>query len=183
MLQKETSAQEELTSHLNIQISMPLSPTTTRGNTTQSAEEKESHLAKAQLGFIDGFAEPLWNIGATLFFPGMAHGLEQIRENRKAWVRNVSPVVPTSDTGHEKGSSVSTVTSVAGTVELKSEEPPGTSETPKGASSGTVGSVRKISSSGDLNEDSRKPRVRKERSLSSFIFWRRKGAHQNKLLS
>src|SRR5271154_912138 len=90
VLQQEISAQECLMDDLNISLTVPMSPTTTRG-TTQSLEEKESHLAKSQLGFINLFAEPLWAVGATAFFPGMQHGLTQIRANKQVWMTKVRP--------------------------------------------------------------------------------------------
>jgi 3',5'-cyclic-nucleotide phosphodiesterase len=166
VLQKEVSAQEDLVETLNISLAIPMSPTTTRG-TTQSAEEQESQLAKSQLGFIDMFAEPLWNIGAQLFFPGMTHGVNQIRENRQLWMSKVKP--PPNDGAN---SSVSTATS--GTTG-KSEGTVPTPRTPNPVGEG----VRKVLSSSDLNEDGRKRDVRKERSFSSLIFWRKRAGQKS----
>jgi len=172
VLQKEVSAQEDLVQHLNIPMSIPVSPTTTRGTTPTHAEQ-QSALAKGQLGFIDMFAEPLWHIGAELFFPGMQIGLRQMHANRAVWLSKVlhpegveskqeadtvqSKHRPTMD---EATSSVSTMT---GTT--KSD----TMTTPESG-------IRKMASSSELNGSNGKPtRMRKERSFSSLMFWKKKG--------
>lgn len=153
VLQKEVSAQEDLVQHLNISLSQPISPTTTRG-TAPTAAEQESALAKSQLGFIDLFAEPLWNIGAELFFPGMQLGLRQIQANRAVWMSKAQQQQPPPpmDEATSSGSTI-TVTS-----------------TPESG-------VRKVASSGDLNErgGAKGSRMRKERSFSSLMFWKKKG--------
>jgi len=151
---------------LHIAPSFPLSPTTTRGQ-VKSAEQQEQALAKSQLGFIDTFAEPLWAIGASLFFPGMQHGLNIIHENRQVWLSKITP----KKTGGD--SSISTMTSVATT---KSE---GTVPTPLSPPAPGDGIPRKVASTSSLNgdTDSRRQRhVRKERSLSSLWFWKRRKA-------
>jgi hypothetical protein len=111
-------------------------------------EDKSTQLAKSQLGFIDLFAEPLWRIGAETILSGMSIGLHQIRENRQIWVQKVSPV---------SGSS----TTAPGTLETKRES----------LDRGNTSGPRKFMSTTSLKE--RRP-VRKERSFSSFIFWRRR---------
>jgi hypothetical protein len=143
---------------LNISLTQPMSPTTTRG-TTLSATEKESHLAKSQLGFIDLFAEPLWNIGAA-FFPGMTHGVEKIRENKQVWIRKINPPSNPLD----GNSSVSTVTSTEGRKSEGGTEP--TTRTPTGENNG--------------ESDEQKRGMRSEKSFSSLRFWRKKGRQQRK---
>ena len=160
-LQQEISAQEDLVDDLNISLTQPMSPTTTRG-TTLSATEKESQLAKSQLGFIDVFAEPLWNIGATAFLPGMTQGVEQIRQNKQVWIRKINP--PSNPLNGN--SSVSTVASTEGRKSDGGTLP--TTRTPTGENNGPPGS------------DEQKRGMRSERSFSSLRFWRKKGRQQRK---
>jgi len=162
VLQKEISVQQDLVQHLNIQLQAPLSPTTNRGSPT-TAQEQELALAKSQLGFIDVFAEPLWNIGAELFFPGMQSGVEQIRENRRVWMSKANPEL-------ERGTpSFSTMTSETATAEGRSE---GTAPTPW-TTSGTDGMK---TSAGEVThvEEPQRRNMRKERSFPSLLFWKRK---------
>jgi hypothetical protein len=183
VLQKEIAAQEDVISHLNIDMHVPMSPTTTRG-TPPTATEQETALAKSQLGFIDLFAEPLWNIGATAFFPGMQHGVQQIRENREVWMGKLTPQKLTMDEGT---SSFSTVTSSGGMTGVGEKSEGSVPTTPRsvvvgggGGGGGTAlreGEVRKVASSGELMEENNKGnnKMRKERSFSSLIFWRKRG--------
>jgi hypothetical protein len=172
VLQKEVGAQDELMSALSIAPSFPLSPTTTRGQ-TKSAEQQEQALAKSQLGFIDTFAEPLWAIGADLFFPGMQYGLNIIRENRQVWMSKCAPATSNTDvqkTTNGGDSSVSTMTDAT----AKSE---GTAPTPLSVPPMPEHEPRKVASSNTLNGDSRRHRnIRKERSLSSLWFWKKRKA-------
>lgn len=172
VLQKEVSAQEDLIQYLNIPMPIPVSPTTTRGTTPTHAEQ-QSALAKGQLGFIDMFAEPLWHIGAELFFSGMQIGLRQIHANRAVWMSKVLPPEgehgkPEGETGQggqrpgidEATSSVSTMT---GTTKSDTVMTPDTE-------------IRKMASSSELNGSNGKAgRMRKERSFSSLMFWKKKG--------
>lgn len=174
MLQQEVRAQDDLTSHLNISMPSPMSPTSRRG-AVPSAQEQELHLAKSQLGFIDSIAEPLWNIGATLFFRGMTHGLEQIRENRQVWMSKIVAIETSKESKIEKDSSVSTVTSGETTVGQSDVTVP----TPLTPSATATNELRKVSSNMDLNgDDVRRRRVRKERSFPTLIFWRRKAGRK-----
>ena len=175
-LQKEIGAQEDLMISLNITPSFPLSPTTTRGQ-PPTAEQQEQNLAKSQLGFITTFAEPLWTIGADLFYPGMKHGLTIIRANRQIWMDKASPLPARTKNTPADGadSSISTVTTATG----KSE---GTVPTPRSPPVGeAVGGSeilgpRKVASTSSLNgETRRRGRLRKERSLSSLWFWKKRG--------
>ena len=153
-----------------------MSPTTSRG-TTQSAQEQEAQLAKSQLGFIDAFAEPLWNIGAQVFFPGMMHGVVQIKENRQVWMAKIRP--PTTQATHNDGAGSSFSTTESGATTMKSE---GTVPTPRTQSGVTPGGeVRKIASSSDLPDKPHKKNVRKQRSFSSLVFWRKKNSQKLKL--
>ena len=171
-----------------------MSPTTTRG-TPPTASEQETALAKSQLGFIDLFAEPLWTIGAAAFFPGMQHGVQQIRENREVWMGKLTPPAPAAaaspvkpTTGDEGTSSFSTVTSRGmsgvggGGVGEKSASSEGSlPTTPRSATvSSAPGEVRKIASSGELGEENggKGSKMRKERSFSSLIFWRKRGGQR-----
>lgn len=161
VLQQEISAQEDLVEDLKISFTQPMSPTTSRG-TTLSAAEKESQLAKSQLGFINIFAEPLWNIGATAFFPGMAHGVEQIRENKQVWIQKMNkPPNPLNG-----NSSVSTVGSTEGRKSEAGSEP--TTRTATGENNGPPVS------------DEQKRVMRNTRSFSSLRFWRKKGKQPRK---
>ena len=178
VLQKEIAAQDDVVSHLNINMHLPVSPTTTRGTTPPTAAEQETALAKSQLGFIDLFAEPLWNIGARAFFPGMAHGVAQIRENRQVWMSKVSP--PAKNGDGEATSSFSTVTS-AGVGEKSEGSLPTTPQS--GIAGGTTGvgvtgEVRKVVSSGDLGIGNKGNKMRRQRSFSSLIFWRKRGGQK-----
>jgi hypothetical protein len=159
VLQKEVSAQEDLVDELDIVMTVPMSPTTTRGSTPTKAEQ-DSQLAKSQLGFIDMFALPLWSIGANTFFTGMALGIDQINENRKVWLSKVLPEAekPTSAGGEGE--------SLGSTVATDSE--------------GTASAVRKVTSHSDVMEDSvRGGRgMRKEKSFSSLMFWKKSKARQ-----
>jgi hypothetical protein len=169
VLQKEILAQEDLVQSLNITLSGPISPTTTRG-TTPTVAEQESQLAKSQLGFIDLFAEPLWRIGAELFFPGMSLGLTQIHDNRQVWMQKITAEAP-RPVLDEGTSSVSTLTS--GTV--KSGE---TAPTPGSPTSHSEQPRRVLSN--DAVKEGRKTHhspvrpMRKEKSFSSFMFWKKK---------
>lgn len=167
VLQEEISAQEVLINDLNLSLTAPMSPTTTRG--TQSLEEKESHLAKSQLGFINLFAEPLWAVGATAFFPGMQHGLTQIRENKQVWMTKVRP--PLTNVLVEPSSSSTAVSMEANPTSPQSPVTKG--------DEGKMG-VRTVVSSSDLNGEGVKMGrdMRRERSFSSLMFWRKKGRHQ-----
>src|SRR5277367_4169634 len=153
VLQKEIAAQEDVISHLNIDMHLPMSPTTTRG-TPPTATQQETALAKSQLGFIDLFAQPLWSVGATAFFPGMQHGVRQITENRQVWMGKLTPARPAA-VMDEGTSSFSTVTSTGGLAGDKSEGSVPT--TPRsvvgGGGGGSVREVRKVASSGELMEE------------------------------
>jgi hypothetical protein len=105
VLQKEVSAQEDLVDELDIVMTVPMSPTTTRGTTPTKAEQ-EAQLAKSQLGFIDMFALPLWSIGANSFFTGMALGIDQINENRKVWMSKLLPAPEKSGSAGGEGESL-----------------------------------------------------------------------------
>jgi len=190
VLQKEIAAQDDVVSHLNIDMHLPMSPTTTRGTSPPTASEQETALAKSQLGFIDLFAEPLWNIGATAFFPGMQHGVQQIRENREVWVRKLTPQPPAAPEavkatmGDEGTSSFSTVTSTGmGGVGVKSE---GSAPTTPRSITVPSAEVRKVASSGELGEENgagnngKGGKMRKERSFSSLIFWRKRGGQRQR---
>ena len=180
VLQKEIAAQEDVISHLNIDMHLPMSPTTTRG-TTPTAPQQETALAKSQLGFIDLFAQPLWTVGATAFFPGMQHGVRQINENRQVWMEKLTPARLAAATD-EGTSSFSTVTSTGGLAGEKSEGSVPT--TPRSVVVGGGGSVtrevRKVASSVELMEENNQGNVkmRKERSFSSLIFWRKRGGQR-----
>ena len=172
VLQKEIAAQEDVISHLNIDMHLPMSPTTTRG-TTPTAPQQETALAKSQLGFIDLFAQPLWTVGATAFFPGMQHGVRQINENRQVWMEKLTPARLAAATD-EGTSSFSTVTSTGGLAGEKSEGSVPT--TPRSVTR----EVRKVASSVELMEENNQGNVkmRKERSFSSLIFWRKRGGQR-----
>jgi hypothetical protein len=182
VLQKEIAAQEDVISHLNIDMHLPMSPTTTRG-TPPSAPQQETALAKSQLGFIDLFAQPLWTIGATAFFPGMQHGVRQIQENRQVWMEKLTPARPTAATD-EGTSSFSTVTSTGGLAGEKSEGSVPTTPVVGGGGGGGSGSVRgevrKVASTAELVEENNRGNIkmRKERSFSSLIFWRKRGGQR-----
>ena len=166
MLQKEISAQDEVVDHLNISMHQPMAPPTTRNGQPQSHQEQESQLAKSQIGFIDLFANPLWTIGSQLFFSGMQHGVNQICENRKVWAAKMNPTaVPPPLPLHKDEGTSSLSTMGTGTTETSVETP----QTPY-----TRVEVRKIVSSSDLNDVSQKQGMRKERSFSSLIFWRKR---------
>jgi hypothetical protein len=166
VLQKELSAQEEVVGHLNISMQPMAPPTTTSNGQPPSPQEKESQLAKSQLGFIDTFANPLWTIGSELFFSGMLHGVNQIHENRNVWVvrMNQTAIPPPLPLHKDEGTS-SLSTTATGTTETSVETP----QTPY-----TRVEVRRIVSSSDLNDVAQKQKMRKERSFSSLIFWRKK---------
>ena len=170
MLQKEISAQEELVQSLNITLSGPISPTTTRG-TTPTAAEQESQLAKSQLGFIDLFAEPLWRVGAELFFPGMALGLAQIHDNRQVWMRKITAEAP-RPVLDEGTSSVSTLTS--GTVKSGDTAP-----TP-GSPTSHSEQLKRVLSNDGVGKSHHSPvrPMRKEKSFSSLMFWKKKAANK-----
>jgi hypothetical protein len=170
VLQKEVSAQEDLVHHLNIPLSLPVSPPPTRTTTTTTTPtpaEQESTLAKSQLGFIDMFAEPLWNIGAELFFPGMQFGLHQIQANRAVWMSKIQHQQqqqgrPVMDEATSSGSTM-TGTTKSDTVTMTTSTP-------------DDGGIRKVASSAELNGNGGKAtRMRKERSFSSLMFWKKRG--------
>jgi hypothetical protein len=169
VLQQEISAQDELIDSLNISLTTPMSPTTSRGGSPLTPEEQESHIAKSQLGFIDVFAEPLWVIGATLFFPGMEHGVDQIRQNKHVWIKKIKPppAPPHLTTKPIETASSSTALS--------------TEETQSSAKSDGAG-IRNVVSSDELKGGKKKRNMRKERSFSSLIFWRKKGREQQQHL-
>ena len=78
--------------------------------------------------------------------------------------------------GDEGTSSFSTVTSTGmGGGRDKNE-----GSVPNTPTSGTVpsGEVRKVASSGDLGDNRKGAKMRKERSFSSLIFWRKRGGGQ-----
>jgi hypothetical protein len=155
VLQKEVSAQEDLVDELDIVMTVPMSPTTTRGSTPTKAEQ-DSQLAKSQLGFIDLFALPLWSIGANTFFTGMSIGIDQINENRKVWMSKLLP-----EASAKSGSAGGEGESLGSTVATDSE--------------GAASAVRKVTSHSDVMEDSvRGGRgMRKEKSFSSLLFWKK----------
>ena len=181
MLQKEIAAQEDIVSHLNLDMHLPMSPTTARG-TPPSASEQEIALAKSQLGFINVFAEPLWNIGATAFFPGMQQGVQQIRENREVWISKLTPTKSATDEGTSSFSTV-TSTGMTGMAEKSEGSAP---TTPRSGIAGGVttkaqpGEARKPASAAELMEEDKvshniASKMRKVRSFSSLIFWRKRG--------
>ena len=173
VLQKEVSAQEDLVDELDIVMTGPMSPTTTRGSTPTKAEQ-ESQLAKSQLSFIDMFAAPLWSIGAEAFCTGMALGVDQIHENRKVWMSKVLPASPTD--GSEQDKREEQRERGVGADSLAGESFASTAAT---ESEGTVGGVRKITSNPDVKESSRGRRgMRKEKSYSSLMFWKKSKVRQ-----
>lgn len=141
-----------------------MSPTTTRGTHTPTPSEQESHLAKSQLGFIDLFAEPLWAVGATAFFPGMELGLRQIKENKDVWM---GKVIRPSAPQQVKGARVGETSSESTAISLEGNATRGKSDE----------GVRNAFERGDMNGEGKR-NIRKERSFSSLIFWRKKGRRQ-----
>jgi hypothetical protein len=167
-------------------------------------------LAKSQLGFIDLFAEPLWRVGAEIFFPGMLPGLSQIRSNRAIWVSKLSPPTATTDisdvtkdipiersrtppretlrvahcgslstsTTASGGKSDTTPTSPPRSLVTSAPKSPTKSEGRMSPVKSAVKSAfgpRRFLSNASLNERRGKVSgMRKERSFSSLIFWRKR---------
>jgi len=136
-------------------------------------------MAKGQIFFIDTFAYPLWNIGSQLFFPGMQYGVQQIKQNRKVWEGKLQEAsTPRGEIKHAEDESFSTLNSATTAVSGDRSDAT-TIATPRTTSAVIEGgetSIRKTASNSDLSEEkaAQKRAMRKERSFSSLIFWKRK---------
>jgi hypothetical protein len=170
-LQKELGAQEELVGQFH--ISVPASPVR---EAIESEEERQANLAKSQLSFIDIFAAPLWKIGAESFFPGMRRGLTQIAENRQAWNKLMTDSINKVD----GMSSFSTITSAMNTNGGKNDGV-GLSSAVTADNSRAEASLKNVScAETDESDLVKRMKVRKQRSLSGFRFWRWSGGkHQD----
>jgi len=109
----------------------------------------------------------------------MQYGVQQIRQNRKVWEGKLQEATtPRGEIKHAEEESFSTLNSVTTAASGDKSEVTTipTPRTTSGVIEGGEASLRKTASNSDLSEEkaAQKRAMRKERSFSSLIFWKRK---------